>query len=92
MDDRLPVGFSELSSKRSPFEGSEEPESVVIYITGSATDNQYENDRAIERQSGGSKSTINSDMQVRIQRRSRKGHDTTRDGSHDTSSPASSTT
>lgn len=50
MNDWLPAGFPELSSKRSPFEGSEESESVVIYITGSTTDDQYRNDRASERE------------------------------------------
>jgi len=87
--DWLSIDFLDLSLKRSTVDKSEEPETVVIYITGSATGDQNGNGRPIEPQRGSSKSTIDSDVQVRIQRRPRKSRHTTQDGSH-TSSPASS--
>ncbi|KAF9648593.1 hypothetical protein BDM02DRAFT_2211671 [Thelephora ganbajun] len=89
LSQRILIDLHDLSLKRSPLAITEEPETVVIYITGSATGDQNGNGRAIERQRGGSKPTIDPDIQVRIQRRSRQSRHTTRDGSHDSLSPTS---
>jgi len=94
------IDFQDLSLKRDPLGGSEEPETVVIYITGSATGDRSGNGRTIEPQHGSPKLTTDSEVQVRIQRRSRQSRHTnshphtnthtTRDGPHDSSSPVSS--
>ena len=81
--------FLDLSLGRSPDE-TEKSETVVIYITGSATGDEDGNGRTLEHRRGGSGSSFGSDIQVRIQRRSRQSNHTLRDGSHDSLPHASS--
>jgi len=89
LSQRILIDLHDLSLKGHLGE-SEKPDTVVICITGSTTSSQNGNGRTIERQRGSSKSTTDSDIQVRIQRRSRQSRHTTRDSSHDTPSPAAS--
>jgi len=86
----LSIGFQDISLKGGPLGEPKAPETVVIYITGTATHDQNGNDRSIESQRGGSKPALDPDIQVCIQRRSRPGRHTTQDGSHTSPSPASS--
>jgi len=85
---RILIDLHDISLRSSSL--GELKETVVIYITGSATRDRSGNGRSIELQRGGSKPALDSDIQVRIQRRSRPGRHTTQDGSHATPPPASS--
>ena len=88
--DWLSIALPDISLRSSALGEHKEPETVVIYITGSATHDRNGNDRSIELQRGGSKPALDSDIQVRIQRRSRPSRHTTQDGSHVSPPPASS--
>jgi hypothetical protein len=88
MADPSYIDFLELSSRRGLHGGPEKSETVVIYITGSDTGDQEGNDRTFGLQRGSSRSSIDSDIQVRIQRQSRQSRHTPQAGSHDSPSPS----
>jgi len=87
LSQRILIDLHDLSSRGELPDGSEKPETVVIYITGSASGDQEGNGRTCGRQRGSSRLSIEPDIQVRIQRRSSQSRHTPQVDSHDSSSP-----